>query len=761
MSFRVTRVWPASVALLLLAACGVSSTRLPSELCAAPGLETEADRAVAFARSRVERGDPTGALQAVATALALAPSHVDAQRVRQDLLRERGRRGLLAVEAQTRLENRSSDPAAHYLAGRLARPAAAQLPFFERALELDHRFYWGWLGLASAIRSADPGRSLAIYQRLHALAPDVVMNTVNLANSLVEHGRNDAAAEVYASLLGRQDLDGLGDLGIARVRAQQFPRHEAWAPLLAALQRRPWDSAVRQIIEAVVREGPGSDRMAQLREILFQDGGRLDAFVQAGGGPLLAEVFKTLGQLTAAREVLEASGAPPAEPRARRAWRRILLEVGEVGAFLADVRRTFPDVLLQDERNQVRGRWLTVFEGPWREAQDPLATPASATELTDALRDAGLLTEAELVATAALLRHRGADAAGRLRERRDEIRRLLAFEAGLRRVLYAGYGAAEVRDLPSTFAELRRISTEILGRDVVGEPRVFTIPFVGEIVDPFGPGLPQHFASLNQHLVLGHRLGMPVEAMLLTRLSLRDLEASREVAVPVRGREVVCENRAIEARTSLVGGDIAGIALVDNYLVDMDAVRDWAGSLLRMRRIAREDGLALLTDPLPAVEDPLEPFDAEWRLAVSAPESDEALEAGVLDVIRWHERAHLADTFHFLPPEWNLWRVLGLLWRNGFSATGVEADLEGRAELAALAMSPHTRLVMAHIAGFCRQDLSGFSPHASGFEGLARALQARLIRGGMSADEVAVSRWYALDPTKVREAAATLLAELW
>jgi hypothetical protein len=223
----------------------------------------------------------------------------------------------------------------------------------------------------------------------------------------------------------------------------------------------------------------------------------------------------------------------------------------------------------------------------------------------------------------------------------------------------------------------------------------------------------------------------------------------------------VGENRAIEARTSLVGGDIAGVALVDNYLVDMDAVRDWAGSLTRMRRIAREDGLALLRDPLPSVDDPLEPLDAEWRLAVLTPESDEALEAGVLDVIRWHERAHLTDTFHFLPPEWNLWRVVGLLLRNWFSARGVEADLEGRAELAALAMSPHTQLVMAHIAGFCRQDLSGLSPHATGFEGLAGALQARLVQQGLLPEEVAVSRWHALDPARVRQAARSLRAELW
>jgi hypothetical protein len=305
------------------------------------------------------------------------------------------------------------------------------------------------------------------------------------------------------------------------------------------------------------------------------------------------------------------------------------------------------------------------------------------------------------------------------------------------------------------------VSREILGEDVVGEPRIFSIPFVGSIVDPFSEGLPQFFARHNRHLVLGQRLGLPAEAMLLTRLSLRDLEEDPDVPVPIRAREVVGEDRIIQARTSLVGGDIAGVALIDNFVVDMDAVRDWAGALLRMRAIGREDGLALLRDPVPELDDPVEPLDSEWRLALLSPVEDNALEEAVLDVIRWHERAHLSDTFYFLPPEANLWRVLGLLMRNGFRATSVEADLEARAELAALAKSRHTRLVLAHIAGFCGQRLEGFSAHASGFERLARWLQARLAARGADTESVAVSTWHELDADLVRDAALSLLRELW
>ena len=132
-------------------------------------------------------------------------------------------------------------------------------------------------------------------------------------------------------------------------------------------------------------------------------------------------------------------------------------------------------------------------------------------------------------------------------------------------------------------------------------------------------------------------------------------------------------------------------------------------------------------------------------------------------MIRWHERAHVVDTFHFLPPEFNLWRVLGLLLRNGLSAQSVESDLEARAELVALARSRHPRLVLAHIASFCSQQLGGFSQHASGFEQLAQALQERLLDAdpALSEQDVWVSRWHRLDPALVQRVAQEMADELW
>ena len=111
----------------------------------------------------------------------------------------------------------------------------------------------------------------------------------------------------------------------------------------------------------------------------------------------------------------------------------------------------------------------------------------------------------------------------------------------------------------------------------------------------------------------------------------------------------------------------------------------------------------------------------------------------------------------FLPAENNFWRVLGLIISHGFSRSSIEAEMETRAEVAALAMSPHTRLVLAHIGVFLEGDPLE-SVHASGFRRLAQRLARRLEDVGHVG---AASRWHLLDPAVVREQAQEMLRGLW
>ena len=245
---------------------------------------------------------------------------------------------------------------------------------------------------------------------------------------------------------------------------------------------------------------------------------------------------------------------------------------------------------------------------------------------------------------------------------------------------------------------------------------------------------------------------------MFTRLSLRYLEQSEELPLEGRCWQVVGSNRQIQSLQGVLGGDLAGIALLNHYVIDMDAVHDWATNLRRRREIVAEDGGALLEDPLPDHVDPLQPVDVHWRLPVMSCVEDSDLDQAVFDMICWHEHAHLVDSFHFLPPEQNLWRVLGLVISQGFSAFSVESEMEGRAETGALAFSPHTRLVLAHIAGFLDQTAEG-SPHAEGFRRLARRLNRALSRDPDLGDCAMVSRWHLVPPERMRQIARELVED--
>jgi hypothetical protein len=93
------------------------------------------------------------------------------------------------------------------------------------------------------------------------------------------------------------------------------------------------------------------------------------------------------------------------------------------------------------------------------------------------------------------------------------------------------------------------------------------------------------------------------------------------------------------------------------------------------------------------------------------------------------------------------------------SPSAIEAEMERRAELASLAVSPHTELVLAHIADFLSEP-GVRSPHHRGFAALGRELTAELQVLGLSPLASSPSRWHAVSPVLVRQAARRLLDQL-
>jgi hypothetical protein len=740
---------------VLAAACAsVGHGMPPARVGDLPASIAPADRLVQAARDRIERGEPVAALAMLTAVLAEEPFHVDARRLRQDVLRERGRRGRLCHEAELELARAPDDGIAHYLAARIAPERADKLRAFGRAASLRPNSVWPWLGLAHTLRGVDLERALAIYQRLYEASGRHPLVGVAYAATLRETGQLDPAADLYTALRGDPRVPGVAELGLAQIGLQRGDRNAAWSPMLAAMRLRPFDPGVQGLVLTWLELGLRDDQAIQLLDVLREDPQRLLAFGAGAGLPALVTLLQRSGQSQAARSLLEARAVDARQPELRRLQRRLLAGLGDVSAFLRLLRADVPVAVVDQEPNRVRSRWLLLLHGPWHEA-DPFADAAVGAALLTALRDVGWLVEVELLAEAALRRLPGDTAIVALR---DEARRELAFEAGVRRLLYQGYQERDGAELAIVLDRLRELSLRVLGRDVVGAPVVFSAPLVGEMVDPFSGALAEHFDRYNKHLVLGRRAGGTAEGLLLTRWSVAELPDAEPLALPARCLEVVGGDREITSLGGVLGGDLAGVALLNHFLIDFDAVREWARGIADRRRVAAEDGAALVADPLPAGAG-VDPLDVSWRLSLLSPVQDSELDDAVLDTIRHHERQHLVDAFYYLPVEHNLWRSLGLVLSFGFSPSAVEAEMERRAELASLAVSPHTELVLAHIADFLQPPVPT-SPHHQGFGALAQQLQRELQAAGLPAEQVVPSRWHLLPRAMVQQAARRLLGRI-
>lgn len=744
---------PLHVLLIAMAAgCASHGGLPPAHVHGLPATDEPLDRIVQMARDCRDRGEVRMAQHYLDTALLSEPTHVDALRQRQDLLRERGRAGLVMREAEAALAARPEDAVAHYLFGRLVGDRGRKLLAFRRAAELAPDLVWPWLGLAHTLLAIDPKQALAIYARLFAASDSHPLVAVAYAAALREADQFDAAAAIYRQLQGDARAVGVAELGSAQVALARGDRGRAWSSALAALRARPFDAGLQALLLGWIEAGANDEQVAQVLDVLREDPARVHEFARGDGRNTLALLLQRAGQLQQLRTLLEGV-ADARHPGLRRLQRRLLLGLGDIPAFLTTVREDVPADVVAAEPNRLRARWHALLHGPWH-VGDPMASPAQAVALLAALRDVGWLAEAELVAAAALRRFPDGTA---IEVVRDEVQRELAFEAGVRRLLYQGYQERDTADLTTVVERLRQLSLRVLRQDVVGAPERFSAPLVGEMLDPFVGSLAAHFDRYNKHFVLGRRAGGIAEGLLLTRLSLAELQPSEALALPSPCLEVVGIDRDVRSLGGVLGGDLAGVALLNHFIVDFDAVRDWAASVAERRRIAAEDGQALVADALPLEPGDL-PFDAAWRLALLSPVQDSGLDAAVLDTIRQHERQHLVDSFRYLPVENNLWRSLGLVLSFGFSPSAIEAEMERRAELAALAVSPFTELVLAHIADFLGNTVAG-SPHHAGFGQLGRELTRELRSLGVPAADAAPSGWHRVDRQVVQAAARQLLRQ--
>lgn len=738
---------------VVFGACA-SGVGVPARLC----VRSTPDQlqSVVEAQALAERGDVVEAL----ARLDRLPRGkvVEAERLRQDLMRQRGRLGALRLEAQSAVAKEPDSATLRYLLGRVQPPSEA-LATFEAAVRLDPESLWPWMGLAYALREREPARALSIYAAAYEASGCHEAVAISYANALRGLRRKVEALSVYERLVERGGSGlGIGHLGIAQTMFESGnsveERTRGWNSLLMALRERPSDPGAHAILRELLRAGVTDDQLEQCLDVLRSSESRWRQFARGAGAEVLALLVSRLRQPQSALSAIEAIPVAERSPELSAMRRRLLLACGDARAFHDSLLAWMPTRLCDEEANQVRGVWASL-RASCAPGEDPMRDAASGARYAAALAGAGLLPEAELVGATCLRRFGPAPAQSVL----DEVRKEIAFENALRRSLYRGYGKDESIELDAFVAEARRASVEILGRDVVDPDVRFRAPLVGQMLDPFRSGLCRHLARYNRHLVVGRRAGGVPEGLLFTRLSVRDLPEQPGLAVPGRCYEVLCADRSVRSMSGVLGGDIAGLALMNHYLVDYDAVVEWAQSIARRRRIVAEDGGAALADPVPDSVDPLDPLDSKFRLSAASSMQDTDLVDAVLETIRLHERRHVVDSFHYMPVEDNLWRAVSLLVAHGFSAFAIESEMERRAELAALAYVERPEVALAHIAEFVVDDPQG-SPHARGFTELARELVAALQAEGVSDQDAAVSRWHRLDRETVRRAAHRLLRGL-
>ena len=697
-----------SVWALLLAGGGCSWISAPSGGKESVLLSREDGRILEGARL-LRQGKPSRALALGERILRVRPWDVEAHRLRQNAMREWFRSGPALLEYTRLAREHPNRPEAWYLLGRISFPLRRQITLFRKALSLNPRFPRAWGGLGWTLLTAGDGAGAEkAFARALALDPGQADYHLGMARALFRKTRGTIP-------VGREHL---------RIAARLRPMDPSPLLWIARIEGGAWSLLPRA--RAVTLE-PGSP-------MVFQDLGNLLENLDSR-----SEAFY-MGLLEREKPFLCAHGLLLlARLRARAGEGREALELfGEAkrrGAFLEEKDRVLAATLLFGA-----GRWREGLAKllRWRPRSFPLVgrTGLARLALEKGAARKERLPEDLLVPLAEAGWVRPARAlAGWLRSRGRLVSRegRTALERGeevlyLEKILAAAMGLPGSNTLGGLLKTLARTTRELLGRDVVGKPRLVSVVGIGTYLDPMGPGLPAFFRERGRLLLLGRRVGRRVQA-----LSGRIVTSGRE-RLTLRGgpsREVtfwLVDGAGL--RPSGGPFDLAGLALDHFYMIDLEAIRRWAFQLRNSSRKAREAG-ALDQPPAPpeGPEGIFTPSDLAAKCRVVGVERPgPSLEERLFEIVRFHELGHLADAAWFLPPGRHLGRVARLLIRCGLWPDRVQAELERRAQAYALARTRWPFLALAQTAGALPvgADLRGES-HEVGYALLVRDLARRAV----------------------------------
>lgn len=716
------------------------------------------------------KGDRARAEASYRAAIDAAPGFVEAHRAYQNLKIAEGFHGRLRNEYRRRLAVDENDPVAIYLMGRLHSDVAAQHEACARAVAAAPGFYYGWIGLGhTAIELRDPRTATIAFEKAIELDPNRSEawrgRLRQLERTLGDEARA-RAVEVAKKLRAIDPFDSDATRVLAERAIEEKRRDDAVRDIVTFAVESADPAAANLLRDFFSRHGVDGE-FERLRDIFapFSD----ERAAAADWRRVLAWLEERAGDPRAALALLDSfhGSSDPRELRLTR--RRLAITNGDYERALRDVvaDRFESGFALEDKTNELELRAL--LESPLRENRGK-----DATACIDTLNRNGLL-ELAIALGSELLREDPTN-----RELRDRVTRSIAhrrFVAELHTFFDRSYASqdGDQTEFDAFVRAVRRISRDCLGEDVV-EPVVRReYVAIGSFLDPdpeHGSGLARYFDRFGQFLVVGQRALGGIDGYLLTKIGSRRIEQGGKPVLRVLGEELLIPSR-IEAK----GGEIAGFALETFIVLNVDRARAAAE---RTRRAWNDRVTAASSEP-GALEDEIElAASPAERVALSEPGSvvlrtllrsygaflgnggrPAEYDGLMLDAVETHERAHIADAHEFLPLFDDVSRKVGILAENGFSGANVEAWLEGRAQLEALAAAADPRIALAELLRDLPSRVSS-PPHSVGYYDVAEQLVQLIEESGSSTPEIDLSRVIVqqldrLPPERIRGLAKRLL----
>lgn len=569
-----------------------------------------------------------------------------------------------------------------------------------------------WGALVEAIQLARLGRGERAYRAAAgALTSPLALVRAEArairAQALLERGRLEAARAEIDRASAYVPSDARLHLLAADIHRRRGALAAATGAYLMALAQAPRSETIARALADYIRHHV-PEETAEAGALPEPSG--LPQGVQPEDNPELMALRGLLlqrrGALVQAQHAYQAALDHGANPVPfDRELRRIHFEHGNHPAGVRLLLEAVPPDVRRDPVNRLHEAWQRLegwaacgVEGPFpntdREA------------LASTLMRVGALQEARAVLANI------ATASGRALDRR--IAGHLAFEAALREGIEAGYLAEQKEErapgLDAVLAQMPRWAAAHLApveRTAFTRPQrgLRSAPLIGRWLDhgtDTTSPIVRHFRTYGRFLMLGQRSGQPPEAIVLSLASLTRAQEIPSIVGTLRHDVAVGYDRSVRGYIAAEGGVLGGACLPDGIWLDADAARSTEITLRRIlarepERVAR--ARRQLATPIASPDDP-EAWSFLDLHAVRLRLLDDHVRANPDDVwgsfrtLRSHEYGHLVDLRRHLP----IWRGLpasiGLLFERGFSPHRIESHLEERAQLSAVAFSPHPRLAL-------------------------------------------------------------------